>query len=272
MWHVFGNVTFAFEGERIPGQRILITSSTHPWSEPDTLTKKEILSDSKFGAEVFLNQLKHMQDDYQLAYSLMLEGLYGNFAVSGETFYMEYNYKLYQWKPGDSWWIDTGVEESCELTRENMTRSFKIAASGETVYVGKRDGQLYQSLDDGYSWKDVTSNLPQTVEEFNQIVLTDTTVYVATDRGVFNSTDGVVWHTITDEKGKDVTIKSLATAEDAVYGTNDDGIYQFEERKGNWKQIVPQIPDTITSLVVDGDTFCVGTEQRGVLRLERAES
>lgn len=271
MWHVFGNVTFAFEGERIPGQRILITSSTHPWSEPDTLTKKEILSDSKFGAEVFLNQLKHMHDDYQLAYSLMLEGLYGNFAVSGDTFYMEYNYKLYQWKPGDSWWVDTGVEESCDLTRENMARNFKIAASGETVYVGKRDGQLFQSLDGGGNWNDITSNLPKSIEHFNQIVLTDTTVYVATDKGVFNSIDGVVWNTITDQKGKELTIKTLATAEDVVYGANDDGIYQFEEKKGNWKQIVPQIPDTITSLVVDGDTFCVGTEQRGVLRLERAD-
>lgn len=272
MWHVFGNVTFAFEGDRIPGQSILITSSTHPWSEPDALTKQEILSDPKFGAEVFLNRLEHMDDDYQLAYGLMLEGLYGNFAVSGETFYMEYNYKLYRWKPGDSWWIDTGVEETCELTRENMARSFKIATSGETVYVGKRDGQLFQSLDGGDSWNNVTSNLPQSVKHFNQIVCTDSTVHVATDKGVFNSIDGVVWNTITDKAGETVIIKSLATAADDVYGANNNGIYHLEKKAGTWEQIVPEIPDAITSLIVDEDTFFVGTEHCGVLRFERSES
>ncbi len=272
MWHVFGNVTFAFEGDRIPGQNVLITSSTHPWSEPDALTKQEILSDPKFGAEVFLNRLEHMDNDYQLAYGLMLEGLYGSFAVSSETFYMEYNYKLYRWESGNSWWVDTGVEETCELTRENMAKSFKIAASGETVYVGKRDGQLFQSLDGGENWNDITSNLPKSIEHFNQIVLTNTTVYVATNKGVFNSIDGVVWHAITDKKGKELTIKSLATEDDVVYDANNDGIYQFENKKGIWKQIVPQIPDTITSLVVDGETFFVGTEQRGVHRFERSES
>ena len=90
----------------------------------------------------------------------MSEGLYGNFAVSGETYYMEYNYKLFRWKPGDARWSDTGVEETCELTRENMSQSFKLATSGETVYVGKRDGHVCQSLDGGDNWSDITSNLP----------------------------------------------------------------------------------------------------------------
>lgn len=124
----------------------------------------------------------------------------------------------------------------------------------------------------GENWNDITSNLPKSIEHFNQIVLTNTTVYVATDKGVFSSIDGVVWHTITDEKGKGIIIKSLATAEDAVYGANDDGIHQFENKKGIWKQIVPQIPDVITSLVVDGNTFFVSNEQRGVLRFERSEA
>ena len=273
MWHVLGNITFAVENDRVPGQGLLITSSTHPWSEPDELTKQEILEDPKFGADCFLKRLEHIDDDYQLAYALMLEGLYGNFAVSGETFYMEYNYKLYRWKPGDSWWIDTGVQETCELTHENMSHGFKLAAtSGETVYVGKRDGQLFQSLDGGDSWNDITENLPQSVEHFNQIVFADSTVHVATDKGVFNSIDGVAWNTITDKAGETVIIKSLATAENAVYGANDDGIYHLEKGTGTWKQIVPEIPDAITSLVVDGDTFYVGTEHRGVLCFERAES
>ena len=182
---------------------------------------------------------------------------------------MEYNYKLFRWNPGETEWLYTGVEETIELSDDNLGRGFKLAVSGKTVYVGKRDGHLLQSLDGGDSWNDRTANLPQSVEHFNQIVLADATVHVATDKGVFNSIEGVVWNAITDKAGTSVIIKALATAEDAIYGANDDGIYHLEKETGTWEQIVPEIPDTITSLVVDGDAFYVGTEHRGVLRFER---
>ncbi len=275
MWTVFGEATFPFDNDRLMGQGVLLSFSSTFSTDPDdseSLSTQIIRDDPKYGAERFLKLIGQVQGDHQLAYELMLEGLYGNFAVSGETYYMEYNYKLFRWKPGDTRWSDTGVEETCELTRENMARGFKLATSGETVYVGKRDGQLFQSLDGGDSWNDRTSYLPQPVEHYNQIVLTDSTVHVATDKGVFNSIDGAVWQAITDKAGETVIIKSLATAEDAVYGANNDGIYHIEKETVVWEQIVPEIPDTITSLVVDGDTFFVGTEHRGVLRFERSES
>ena len=272
MWTVYKGVTFPLDSYRLPRQegQITFTRSTDPDADSEDLSTQIIRENPKFGAECFLKLLGQKQGDGQLTYDLMLEGLYGNFAVSGETYYMEYNYKLFRWEPGDTRWSDTGVEETCELTRENMAQRFKIATSGETVYVGKRDGHLVQSLDGGDTWNDRTSNLPLPVEQFNQIVFADLTVYVATDKGVFNSIDGVVWRTITDKAGANVIIKSLATARDAVYGANDDGIYHLEKETVTWEQIVPEIPAAITSLVVDGDTFFVGTEHRGVLRLEHA--
>ncbi len=269
---VFGGMTLPFDSYRLPRQEGQITF-THSTDDPDTdsedLSTQIIRENPRFGAECFLKLLGQEQGEHQLAYALMLEGLYGNFVVSGETYYMEYNYKLFRWKPGDTRWSDTGVEETCELTRENMAQGFKIAASGETVYVGKRDGQLFQSLDDGDSWNDRTSNLPLSVAHFNQIVFADTTVHVATDKGVFSSKEGVVWNAITGKAGESIIIKSLATAEDVVYGANDDGIYHLEMETGVWEQLVPEIPDAITSLVVDRDAFYVGTEHRGVLRFER---
>ncbi len=270
---VFGGMTLPFDSYRFPrqeGQITFIDSTDDPDTDSEDLSTQIIRENPKFGAECFLKLLGQKQGDRQLTYDLMSEGLYGNFAVSGETYYMEYNYKLFRWEPGDARWSDTGVEETCELTRENMAQRFKIATSGETVYVGKRDGHLVQSLDGGDTWKDITSNLPLSVEQFNQIVFADATVYVATDKGVFKSIDGVVWRAITDKAGTSVIVKSLATAGDAVYGANDDGIYHLEKETRTWEQIVPEIPDAMTSLVVDGDTFFVGTEHRGVLRLERA--
>ena len=274
MWHVFKDITLPFDSYRLPRQegQMTFTSSTDPDADVEPLSTQIIRENPKFGAECFLKLLGQKQGDRQLTYALMLEGLYGNFVVSGETYYMEYNYKLFRWNPGDTRWADTGVEETCELTRENMAQRFKIAVSGETVYVGKRDGQLVQSLDGGDSWNDVTLNLSLSVEHFNQIVFADATVHVATDRGVFSSKDGVVWNAITDNAGESIIIKSLATAEDTVYGANDAGIYHFKKETGTWEQIVPEIPGAITSLVVDRDAFYVGTENRGVLRFERAEN
>ena len=265
MCHVLGGRSFDFKDERQMGQGVIITLS----SGTDSLSNQLIQENPDFGAERFLKQLVQVQADAALAYKLMWEGLWGNFAVSGETFYMEYNYKLFRWNPGETEWFYTGVEETIELSGDNVGRGFKLAVSGETVYVGKRDGHLLQSLDGGDTWNDRTANLPPSIAHFNQIVFAGSTAHVATDKGVFNSIDGVVWHAITDKAGASVIIKALVTAEDAVYGANDDGIYHLEKETWTWERIVPEIPDTITSLVVDGDAFYVGTEHRGVLRFER---
>ena len=265
MCHVLGGRSFNFKDERQMGQGLIITFS----STIDPLSSKLIQENPDFGAESFLKQLIQVQADSPLAYELMWEGLWGSFAVSGETFYMEYNYKLFRWNPSETQWFYTGVEETIELSRTNVRSGFKIAVSGETVYVGKRDGHLLQSLDGGDSWNDVTPNLPFFIQHFKEIVFAGSTVYIATDKGVSYSKDGVVWHVLVNETGKPVIIKSLATAKDSVYGANDEGIYHLQGETDTWKQIAPEISGVVTSLVVDADTFYVGTERQGVLCFER---
>ncbi len=267
MCHVLGGRSFNFKDERQMGQGFIITFS----STIDPLSSKLIQENPDFGAESFLKQLIQVQADSPFAYELMWEGLWGNFAVSGETFYMEYNYKLFRWNPSETKWFYTGVEETIELSRTNVRSGFKIAVSGETVYVGKRDGHLLQSLDGGDTWNDVTPNLPFSIEHFKEIVFAGSTVYIATDKGIFYSKDGVVWNVPVDETGKAVIIKSLATAKDSVYGANDEGIYYLQGETDTWKQITPEISGIVTSLVVNADTFYVGTERQGVLRFERSE-
>ncbi|MDE0398924.1 MAG: sigma-70 family RNA polymerase sigma factor [Candidatus Poribacteria bacterium] len=266
MGHVLGGRNFNFKDERQMGQGLIVTIS----STIDPLSDELIRENPDFGAERFLKQLIQVQADAAFTYELIWEGMWGNFAVSGKTFYMEYNYKLYRWKPGETEWFYTGVEETVDLSRANARRSFKIAASGETVYVAKRDGHLWQSVDGGDSWNDITSNLPLSIERFDQIVFTDATVHIATDKGVFNSKDGVVWNLLIDQTGEPVIIKSLATASGSVYGANDDGIYRLQSETDTWEQVAPEISGIGTSLVVDENTFYVGTEQRGVLCFKRS--
>ena len=265
MCHVLGGRSFDFKDERQMGQGLIITFS----SALDPLSSELIQENPDFGAERFLKQLMQVQADSALAYKLMSEGLWGNFAVSGETFYMEYNYKLFRWHLGETEWLYTGVEETIELSDDNVGRGFKLAVSGETVYVGKRDGHLWQSLDGGNSWNDVTPNLPLTIGHFMQAVFVGSRVHVMTDKGVINSKDGVDWRVLTDETGESVIIKSLATAGDSVYGANDEGIYCLSDID-TWEQVAPEISGVVTSLVVDEDMFYVGTERQGVLCFKRS--
>ena len=266
MGHVLGGKNFNFKDERQMGQGLIVTIS----STIDPLSNELIQENPDFGAERFLKQLLQVEGDAPFAYKLIWEGMWGSFAVSGETFYMEYNYKLFRWNPGETEWFYTGVEETIELSRDNVRRGFKIAVSGEIVYVGKRDGHFWRSLDGGDTWNDITSSFPLSVEHFEDIVFAGSTVYIATDKGVFNSKDGVVWNVLANATGGPVSIKSLATSGESVYGANDAGIYRLQSDTDTWEQVAPEISGNVTSLVVDEEMFYVGTEQRGVFRLERS--
>ena len=190
----------------------------------------------------------------------------GAFAVSGETLYAEYKRKLFKWHPGDSEWKDTGLVDTGEPSPADTEYGFKLAVSRETVYVGKRDGRLFQSLDGGNSWKDITSTLPLPFTDFTEILFAGSTVYVATDRGVLASQTGVHWRVITDEG----VIERLAVDGATIYGAGDDGVYRLEAHD-EWNQISPDVPGKVLALVVDRDRLYVATERRGMFHISLKE-
>ena len=85
----------------------------------------------------------------------LMRGLLGGFAVSRNTYYMEYEQKLFRWKTGTPEWVDTGLIDEGEFIdtagsfNNPSSIGFKIAVSGRTVYVAKLDGHLFQSFDEG---------------------------------------------------------------------------------------------------------------------------
>ena len=185
------------------------------------------------------------------------------FAVSGDTFYVEYKQRLFRWKRGDPKWTDTGLRDVTQPFDNLFDSGFKIAVSEETVYVGKRDGHLLRSRDGGNTWKDLTPNLPFRFDRFNQIVIADSTVYVATDAGVLTSADGEHWRAITDKKGAHSIITQIAMANAAIYGAGDKGVYKLNNRS-RWEQILPEVPDRVTSFVTNNDKLYIATKQRGM--------
>ena len=197
-----------------------------------------------------------------------LEGFPGGFAVSGETFYVEYMRQLLRWKRGESKWFNTGLvdtDKSAEKSDDSM-RGFKLAVSKETVYVGKRDGSLFQSFDSGVTWKDLTANLPMRFERFNEITFAGSTVYVATDAGVLTSKDGEHWRAITDTTGTHTIIDRMAVDTLTVYGVADEGVYRLNN-SDEWEQISPEVPDSVISFVINGDRLYIVTEHRGMFHV-----
>ncbi len=240
------------------------------------------------------SQFLHVQIG-QMQRELIDRGLNGAFAVSGDTFYLEYNFKLLRWKRGEKEWYDTGVEETIDLTIKGpngtylpagmslagvpkgevlkvfrVMQNFKLAVSGDTVYVGKRDGHLLVSHDRGNNWTDITSRLPHSIIAFKDIKYFGPKVYVATDAGVTMSSNGLQWQAITDAAGENLVMEHLAVDDKWLCGiTEKTGVYLLVN--GTWEQIVSEIPDKVTSLAIDGNTVYVGTWKRGMLHYNLSE-
>ena len=243
------------------GEQLLLQKI--PAALPSTIIPIEQWQEHFAGAAQFFKQLILLQQGDQMM-ELRRGGLRGPFAISGDTFYMEYNFKLFRWKRGGTEWSDTGQEETVELTPDIAKIDLKLAVSGNIVYVGKRDGHLVVSFDKGNNWIDITQGLPFTVNTFNDIVVAGSTVYVATDAGIITSDDGRNWRTITDVEGTNLIMEHLAVDGTMLYGvTKGTGIHRLES--STWEQVVAENPDNVTSLAVDENMLYVGTKSKGML-------
>ncbi len=182
-------------------------------------------------------------------------------------------------------WHNTGLVDSAEnvlatmfsapfdysggistLTNMMDSMGFKIAVSGDTVYVARRDGHLSQSFDEGKTWNNVTQDIPFSFTAFNAITFAGPNVYVATDKGVAYSNDGINWHATTDAEGKPLITEKLTVAGTTVYGIVGQHVYQLKENSDTWKRVTPEIPDSVLAFVVDSNVLYVGTSSSGVLR------
>ena len=252
----------------------------------DILGKAQDISGENLGESKELNpeffNLDTFKEDYgniiEEGISKLLVSFFGNFAVSDTAYYMEYEQKLFRWKPGITKWHYTGLvdEGTTDYTSSRFDNpssgQFALAVSGRTVYVGKRDGYLFQSFDEGDTWNDITTDLPFAFTSFKEVAFAGSTVYVATDTGVAYSSDGTHWYATTDVEGTPLVIERLTNDGATVYGVNQQSVYQVNEDSGMWKQITPEIPVPVTSLAVDGNVLYVGTTGSGVLRFTLDES
>lgn len=188
------------------------------------------------------------------------------FAVSGNTFYAEYRRKLLKWTLGSIDTVDTGLTDLSIKIDNRYDRGTKLAASATTVYMGKRDGKLFQSTDSGNRWQDITPNIPYRFTNIKDMLFVDSTIYIATDKGVLTSHTGEHWGMLTDNIGTQIIIDMLATDGSTLLGAGDTGTYSLEP-SGRWKQIIDNIPDSVVSLSANTDKLYIGTKKRGIFHV-----
>ena len=192
----------------------------------------------------------------------------GTFTRSDNTIFMEYTHKLFRWRRGETAWHDTGLEDQRGISPIKR-KGFTLAVSGSTVYAGKRQGELFLSLDNGDTWTDVTENLAFPFGYFKEIRFAGKTVYVSTDMGIMHSRDGETWEASTDVDGNRLIMDRIVVDGVIVYGVCDSGIYEVDKQTHTWKQITAKLPHTATAFAVEGRTFYIGTQQNGVFRFQR---
>ena len=215
------------------------------------------------GVPAFEAEVPPVNSNTYMFYLLRKKHTYiGAFAVGDGVFYAEYKWRLFKWRPGDTEWTDTG------LVGTNPESA--LAVSGETVYVGKPNGQLFQSLDSGDSWKDITSTLPIPVAHFKEITFADATICIATDKGVLISKTGEHWRIITNKTAMPTVIDKFAVDGTTLYGVGDSGVYRLNAHS-KWELISSEVPSSIQSLVLSNDRLYVGTRYHGMFHISLEE-
>ena len=191
----------------------------------------------------------------------------GTFTLSDNTFFMEYKLKLFRWRPSKTAWHYTGLEDQGGISPIEG-KGLTLAASTNTVYAGKREGELFRSLDTGDTWTDVTENLAFPFGYFKEILFAGSTVYVSTDLGGMRSRDGEAWEVVTDVDGNRLIMDQIVVDGVMVYGVCNSGIYVIDKQTSTWKQIAADLPHPATAFAVEGRTFYIGTKQNGVFRFQ----
>ena len=190
--------------------------------------------------------------------------------VCNDVFYAEHRRTLFKWRLGAPEWISTGLTDMSQQSYDNDSQDIKLAVSGETIYVGKRDGKLFQSFDEGSSWRDVTPSLPLHFARFNEITFVDSTVYVATDAGVLSSETGAHWRVLTDSSGTRPIIDRFAVDGTTIYGVGDIGAYRLDTRN-QWKRVSSEALGETVDFAVLNDKLYSAIKDSGIFHTSLAE-
>lgn len=237
----------------------------------DTLYGIALAFEREAGVSLFridpeLREFVPLQNVPPLGLSVDTAAILGAFAVGPEAFYVEYKGQLWRWRQGEPEWIPVLAIAS---DNRDAGQRLKLAVSGDSLYVGDRDGRLLQSVDSGNTWRELTSRLPLRFTSFQDLLFLDSAIYIATDRGVLMSENGRHWRRLTDHTREELVMDQISVADGIVYGIGETGAYQLDTRYRS-KQLVSGVPEDATAFAVQGAKFYIATERSGIFRAQFA--
>ena len=206
----------------------------------------------------------------------------GRLLISGETFYLIGNSRLYRWRVGEDRWTDLGLA---------VSGGEELAVSGRIVYAARQDGRLLRSVDEGDTWTDVSQRLPnwnlQSKPNYKQLTyelyFVDETIYAEswgllrnesntyyrrTANRVYRSTDGgETWESVVNPGGG---FDMRFVHDSTLYGTNSDAIFRLTRGSDSWELVVPT-QYSVRSLAFVDMTLYARTYREGIFRFSLDE-
>jgi hypothetical protein len=123
---------------------------------------------------------------------------------------------------------------------------------------------LYKSLDQGRSWAEVGSGLPQS-GRINALAIAGAIAYAGSDAGIFISTDeGQTWSE--NARLPIARVQCVTVVGEQVFaGTQQAGVFVSQDGGRSWEQLASGLTDlNVQSLVNIGTEIYAGTDTQGV--------
>jgi photosystem II stability/assembly factor-like uncharacterized protein len=140
--------------------------------------------------------------------------------------------------------------------------------SGNYIFAGARGEGLRRSADNGESWIDITTGLPEYIIGTNAIVTYENTLYLGTGAGTFKSYDwGNSWRAADEGLPLYRQIFGFAHSEDGLFAiVSECGVYK--EMNGYWiEKNKGLILTNVSSLYYDNGYIYAATRTSGLFRL-----
>lgn len=146
-----------------------------------------------------------------------------------------------------------------------QTNYLSILIQDQKIVVGSASGELFASSDLGQSWAVIT--IPGGYYNYNDIEYIDGTLYVATHRDLWTSSDfGQNWSPfLTSNSNTDQDIKKVILGEDIVYAATTSGIQVSNSGRDSWYPVNEGIwPAYTTGILIKNGLLFAGPSSLSV--------
>ena len=172
-----------------------------------------------------------------------------------------YNSAVFRSTNNGNNWSSTGINAS-----DNRFTSFAIA--GSLIYASDNSPyysstHVFASSDNGATWNPLGTGLPSSTFNSNSLAIKGTTLFLATDNGIYKNTVGQNSWTLVNSGLTNTVVKSIIVSGTTIYaGTQGGGIFKSVNDGGQWNECNTGIPlfANVTCFASSSSNVFAGTD------------